>query len=92
MFKDDEAFAGHNEKAFEQSAQELKDFVSRFEALEQEKRDIAGDQKDLITVMKARGFNVKALRRVLSERKRDQGDLLEEKEVAQLYLDLLKGI
>lgn len=90
-FKDDPDFAGHNEQAFADSADELKNFFVRYEALDQEKRDIADDQKDLVTVMKSKGFNVKALKRVLSERKRDSGELSEEKEVAQLYMDLLRN-
>jgi len=89
-FKDDEDFSKHNEVAFAESAEDVKDFVRRYEALEFEKKDLSGDQKDLITVMKSKGYNVKALKRVLNERRRDAGDLQEEKEVAQLYMDLLR--
>lgn len=90
-FKDDADFAGHNEQAFAESAEDLKNFFVRYESLDQEKRDIADDQKDLVTVMKAKGYNVKALKRALSERKRDAGELTEEKEVAQMYMDLLRN-
>ena len=90
-FKEDADFAGHNAQAFAESAEELKNFFVRYEALEQEKRDIASDQKDLVTVMKSKGFNVKALKRALSERKRDSGELTEEKETTQMYMDMLRN-
>ena len=42
-----------------------------------------------MTVLKSKGFNMKALRRLLAERKRDAADLQEEKEVAEMYRNLL---
>jgi uncharacterized protein (UPF0335 family) len=47
------------------------------------------DQKDLLTVAKSKGWNTKALRRLLAERKRDAGELQEEQEAVQMYRKLL---
>jgi len=45
---------------------------------------------DLLTVMKSKGYDVKALRRALKERKRDAAELEAEKAAAQMYMDLLR--
>ena len=88
-FKEDEDFKKHNQHAEESIASELRDFVSEFEALDAQVADLRRDQKDLMTVMKSKGFNMKAVRRLLAERKRDAADLQEEKEVAEIYRNLL---
>jgi uncharacterized protein (UPF0335 family) len=88
-FKEDEDFRKHNQHAEESSASQLSDFVSEFEALDAQVSDLRRDQKDLMTVMKAKGWNVKALRRLLAERKRDAEELREEREVVEMYRNLL---
>jgi len=87
--KDDLDFAEHNSKAVAGAAEELREFVTRFEALEAEKADVAREMTDQMTVMKSKGYDVAALRRVLKERKRDKAELEAEKETAQLYMELL---
>jgi uncharacterized protein (UPF0335 family) len=47
------------------------------------------DQKDLMTVAKAKGWDTKALRRLLAERKRDAADLEEERQLVEQYRNLL---
>ena len=89
MFKEDEDFKKHNQQAEASAAKELKDFVSEFESLDAQVADLRRDQKDLMTVMKSKGWNMKALRRLLSERKRDAADLQEEQEVVEMYRNLL---
>jgi len=88
-FKEDEDFRKHNQKAEDSAAGELQDFVTEFESLDAQVADLRRDQKDLMTVMKSKGYNMKALRRLLAERKRDAADLQEEKEVAEMYRNLL---
>ena len=88
-FKEDADFKKHNQHAEEAIAPQLRDFVADFEAIDAQVSDLRRDQKDMMTVMKSKGFNMKALRRLLSERKRDAADLQEEKETAEMYRDLL---
>jgi uncharacterized protein (UPF0335 family) len=83
-------FAEHNSKAVAGAAEDLREFVTRFEALEAEKADVAREMSDQMTVMKSRGYDVAALRRVLKERKRDRAELEAEKDTAQLYMELLR--
>jgi uncharacterized protein (UPF0335 family) len=47
------------------------------------------DQKDLMTVAKSKGWDTKALRRLLAERKRDVADLEEERQLVEQYRNLL---
>lgn len=89
-FKGDEDFDRHNSAAFEASAAELRNFVADHESLQSELEDVKRDQKDLFTVMKSKGYNVKVLRRLLAERKRDAGELAEEQEVLGLYREMLR--
>jgi uncharacterized protein (UPF0335 family) len=88
-FKEDEDFRKHNQKAEASAAEELQDFVTEFESLDAQVADLRRDQKDLMTVLKSKGFNMKALRRLLAERKRDAADLQDEKEIAEVYRKLL---
>jgi uncharacterized protein (UPF0335 family) len=88
-FKEDEDFRKHNQTAEASSASELRNLVLEFEALDAQVSDLRRDQKDLLTVAKSKGFNTKALRRLLAERKRDAGELQEEQETVAMYRKLL---
>jgi uncharacterized protein (UPF0335 family) len=88
-FKEDEDFRKHNQKAEDSMSGDLQDLVTEYESLDAQVSDLRRDQKDLLTVAKAKGFNTKALRRLLAERKRDAGELQEEQEIVALYRKLL---
>jgi uncharacterized protein (UPF0335 family) len=88
-FKEDEDFRKHNQHAEEHAASELQDFITEYESLDAQVADMRRDQKDLLTVAKSKGWNTKALRRLLAERKRDAGELQEEQEAVQMYRKLL---
>ena len=88
-FKEDEDFRKHNQHVEETAAGELQDFVTEFESLDAQVSDMRRDQKDMMTVMKAKGWNMKALRRLLADRKRDAGELAEEQEIVAMYRNLL---
>jgi len=89
-FKEDEDFRKHNEQATAAAAQELKEAIQDYERLEAEKQDVARDQRDIFTVLKAKGYNVKAVRRIIAERKRDKAELQEEQEIIEQYKLLLE--
>jgi uncharacterized protein (UPF0335 family) len=69
--------------------QELTRVVQRLEALALERADLGREMSDEFVVAKAKGFNVKAIKRLVAERKRDADELREEKDVVQLYKDML---
>jgi uncharacterized protein (UPF0335 family) len=89
-FKEDEDFSQHNSAALTTSAEEVRQFVQRMQALGAEVEDIRREQKDEMTLMKSRGYNTKVLRQLLARLKRDAGEVAEEQETLQLYMDLLR--
>ena len=58
--KSDAAFEAHNAKATEAAAKELQNFFADYEALAAQRADVSRDMSDLLTVMKSKGFDVKA--------------------------------
>jgi uncharacterized protein (UPF0335 family) len=48
------------------TADELRQFIERFERLESEKRDIADQQKEVMAEAKARGYDTKVMRKVIA--------------------------
>ncbi|MBO6854353.1 MAG: DUF2312 domain-containing protein [Marivivens sp.] len=67
------------------AAQELRQFVERFERLEIEKKDIADAQKEVMAEAKGRGYDTKVMRKLIAMRKRDANDLAEEEAVLDMY-------
>jgi uncharacterized protein (UPF0335 family) len=67
------------------TADELKQFIERYEHLEAEKRDIAEQMKEVMAEAKGRGYDTKVLRKVIALRKRDKNDLAEEEAVLEMY-------
>jgi uncharacterized protein (UPF0335 family) len=71
------------------AAQELRQFIERYERLEAEKKDIADGQKEVMAEAKGRGYDTKVMRKVIAMRKRDAQDLAEEEAVLELYRSAL---
>jgi uncharacterized protein (UPF0335 family) len=68
---------------------QLKGLVERIERLEEEKRAISGDIKEVYAEAKANGFDTKILRKVVSLRKKDRHEREEEEALVELYLQAL---
>lgn len=71
------------------TADELRQFIERIEHLEQEKRDIAEQIKEVYAESKSRGYDTKALRTIVAMRKKDKDQLSEEEAVLELYKQAL---
>jgi len=71
------------------SADELRQFVERFERLEAERHGLAELQKELMSEAKGRGYDTKAMRKIIALRKRSIGDIAEEAAVVEMYLQAL---
>ncbi|MBO6637485.1 MAG: DUF2312 domain-containing protein [Roseitalea sp.] len=67
----------------------LRAFVERIERLEEEKKTIADDIKDVYAEAKANGFDTKALRKIVAIRKQDQNERLEQEAVLDTYMAAL---
>ncbi len=71
------------------TADELRQFIERFERLEVEKKDIADQQKEVLGEAKGRGYDVKVLRKIVTLRRRDESEVAEEEAVLELYKEAL---
>jgi uncharacterized protein (UPF0335 family) len=68
---------------------ELKSIVERIEHLEEEKKAIADDIKDVYAQAKGNGYDVKALRKIVRLRKQDKNERAEEEAVLETYMHAL---
>jgi uncharacterized protein (UPF0335 family) len=68
---------------------QLKAFVERIERLEEEKKVIADDIKDVYAEAKANGYDTKALRAVVRLRKQDTEERKEQEAILETYLQAL---
>jgi uncharacterized protein (UPF0335 family) len=67
------------------TADELRQFIERFEQLESEKKDVAEQQKELMAEAKGRGYDTRVMRKVVALRKRKPDDIAEEEAVLEMY-------
>lgn len=77
------------ESSYRVTADELRQFVERYERLEQEKKDIMDHQKEVMAEAKGRGYDVKVMRKIIALRKRDENDIAEEEAVLEMYKEAL---
>ena len=73
----------------EVNAGHLRAFVERIERLEEEKKALSGDIKDVYAEAKANGFDAKIMRKIVSIRKQDRDSRIEEETILDLYLAAL---
>jgi uncharacterized protein (UPF0335 family) len=71
------------------TANELRQFIERYERLDAEKKDIADHQREVIAEAKALGYDAAAIRKLIAMRKRTPDDLAEEEAVIELYRQAL---
>lgn len=71
------------------TADELRQFIERYEHLEAEKKDITEQQKEVMAEAKGRGYDTKVMRKVIALRKRDADDIAEEEAVLEMYKSAL---
>ncbi len=71
------------------ASNQLRAFIERIERLEEEKKTIADDIKDVYGEAKAMGYDTKVLRKVVSIRKLDQNERMEQEAVLDTYLAAL---
>jgi uncharacterized protein (UPF0335 family) len=68
---------------------QLKAIVERIERLEEEKKAIADDIKDVYAEAKGNGYDVKALRKIIRLRKQDKDERAEEEAILETYMHAL---
>ncbi|MDD9330037.1 MAG: DUF2312 domain-containing protein [Bartonella sp.] len=71
------------------SVNQLRSFIERIERLEEEKKTISDDIKDVYTELKGSGFDSKAVRSIIRLRKKEDHQRIEEEAIIQLYKNAL---
>jgi uncharacterized protein (UPF0335 family) len=80
---------GSVDSVTEATTARLRSFIERLERLEEEKKEIAEQIKEVFAEAKGEGFDVSALRKILRLRKQDPDDRAEEEAVLELYMSAL---
>ena len=68
----------------------LRTFIERIEKLEEEKRAIADDVKDIYSEAKGTGFDPRIIRKIIALRKKSADARAEEAELLRLYGDAIQ--
>lgn len=71
------------------AAGQLRTLIERVERLEEEKKTIADDIREVYAEAKGTGFDVKAMRKIVALRKLDQAERQERASILGLYADAL---
>lgn len=80
----------HSEKSFGQTTREqLKSFIERIERLEEEKKSLSDDIKDLLGEAKSTGFDTKGLKAIIKLRKKDAKERANEEAILATYMSAL---
>lgn len=75
--------------AYNVTAEELRQFIERYEQLEAERKDITDQQKEVMAEAKGRGYDTKVIRKIIAIRKRDKDDVAEEEAILEVYKSAL---
>ena len=71
------------------AADELRLLIERVERLEEEMKGIADDIKDVFAEAKSRGYDVKAIRKIVAIRKKKREEYQEEEAILETYMQAL---
>lgn len=69
----------------------LRSLVERIERLEEERKELAADIKDIYTEAQSAGFDKKVLRALVAERKQDANEVEEQRTLLDLYRAQIEG-
>ena len=84
-----EAKEAPNAAAHRFAKDQLRSIIERVEKLEEEKKAIADDIKDVYAEAKSTGFDTKALRKIISLRKQDVNERQEAEAILETYMHAL---
>ena len=83
------AAAGEEAPATKFAKDQLKAIIERIERLEEEKKTISDDIRDVYAEAKGNGFDVKALRTIVRLRKQDENERAEAETILETYMQAL---
>ena len=68
---------------------QIRAFIERIERMEEEKKAIADDIKEIYAEAKGNGFDTKVLRQIVRIRKQDHAERMEQEALLELYMAAL---
>lgn len=71
------------------AAEQLVTIIERIERLEEEKRSVSGDIKEVYSEAKGNGFDTKVLRTIIKIRRQDRAERLEQESLLELYMSAI---
>jgi uncharacterized protein (UPF0335 family) len=71
------------------TAEQLRSYIERYERLEEEKQDIADQQKEVLAEAKGCGYDTAIMREIIKLRKMDPDERAEKEAILQVYLEAL---
>ena len=77
--------AGHNSI----DSPQLRAFIERIELIDEERRALAGDIKDIYAEAKGTGLDAKIIRKIVSLRRQDVHKRKEEEKILEIYMSAL---
>ena len=89
-----EDMTGHNSDAFAKSeeaatggiaADRLRSIIERVDRLEEERKALAGDIKDIFSEAKSAGFDVKVIKQIIKLRKQEPAEVEEQETLLDIY-------
>ncbi|MEM6603379.1 MAG: GapR family DNA-binding domain-containing protein [Pseudomonadota bacterium] len=72
------------------TAERLRSFISRLENLEEEKKELMQNMKEVLDEAKSEGFDTKIIRKVMSLRKMKPSEREEIESLTELYLSAIE--
>ncbi len=67
------------------AADRLRSIIERVERLEEEKKALSSDIKDIFSEAKSAGFDVKIIRQIIRQRKQEPAEIEEEETLLDVY-------
>ena len=83
------AAAVQDDAAHRFAKDQLKAIIERIERLEEEKKTISDDIRDVYAEAKGNGFDTKALRTIVRMRKQDANERAEQETILETYMQAL---
>jgi len=81
---------GHNSEGVSRfSKDQLRSIIERVERLEEEKKTISDDIRDVYAEAKGNGYDVKALRTIVRMRKQDANERAEQEAILESYISAM---
>ena len=81
-----EAFANHEDAATGGIAVDrLRSIIERVERLEEERKALSGDIKDIFSEAKSAGFDVKVIKQIIKIRKQEPAEVEEQETIFDIY-------